>query len=117
MLLCAGVPFSHLGGLDHLLLSLYAGMTLVLMERFQPLEFLKNIEKHKVSIFCVVPSMYVAVLSLKEFDKFDLSSLRYAVVFGAPSSPVLLERFHKGCPHAYLLNGWGMTETSAPNSY
>ncbi|MBU1870122.1 MAG: AMP-binding protein [Candidatus Omnitrophica bacterium] len=117
VLMCAGVPFSHLGGLDHLLLMLYFGVTLVLMERFQPLEFLKNIEKHKVTLFCIVPSMYVAVLSLKEYDKFDLSSLRYAVVFGAPSSPVLLERFHKACPNAYLLNGWGMTETSAPNTY
>jgi acyl-CoA synthetase (AMP-forming)/AMP-acid ligase II len=54
---------------------------------------------------------------LKEYDKFNLSSLRYAVVFGAPSSPVLLERFHKTCPNAYLLNGWGMTETAAPNSF
>jgi acyl-CoA synthetase (AMP-forming)/AMP-acid ligase II len=61
--------------------------------------------------------MYVAVLSLKEYDKFDLSSLRYAVVFGAPSSPILLERFHKVCPNAYLLNGWGLTETAAPNSF
>lgn len=117
ILLCAGVPFSHIGGLDYLLFMLYFGMSLVLMERFQPLEFLKNIEKYKVTIFCIVPSMYVAVLSLKEYDKFDLSSLKYAVVFGAPSSPVLLERFHRACPNAYLLNGWGMTETSAPNSF
>ncbi|MDD2689528.1 MAG: AMP-binding protein [Candidatus Omnitrophica bacterium] len=115
--LCAGVPFSHVGGLDYMLFMLYFGTTLVLMERFQPLEFLKNIEKHKLTIFCIVPSMYVAVLSLKEYDKFDLSSLRYAVVFGAPSSPVLLERFHKVCPNAYLLNGWGMTETAAPNTF
>jgi len=117
VLLCAAIPFSHLGGLDHVLLMLNSGMTMVLMERFLPLEFLKNIEKYKVSIFVIVPSMYVAVLSLKEYDKCNLSSLRYAVVFGAPSSPVLLERFHKTCPNAYLLNGWGMTETAAPNSF
>jgi acyl-CoA synthetase (AMP-forming)/AMP-acid ligase II len=115
--LCAGVPFSHIGGLDYMLFMLYFGTTLVLMERFHPLEFLKGLEKYKVTIFCIVPSMYVAILSLKEYDKFDLSSLRYAVVFGAPSSPVLLERFHQVCPAAFLLNGWGMTETSAPNSY
>ncbi len=88
--ICAGVPFSHVGGLDYLLFMLYFGSTLALLERFYPLEFLKNIERHKITIFCIVPSMYVAVLSLKEYDKFDLSSLRYAVVFGAPSSPVLL---------------------------
>jgi long-chain acyl-CoA synthetase len=61
-LLCAGVPFSHLGGLDYILFMLAFGMTLVLMERFQPLEFLKHIEKYKITIFCIVPAMYVAVL-------------------------------------------------------
>jgi long-chain acyl-CoA synthetase len=37
-------------------------------------------------------------------------------VFGAPSSPEILERFHKYCPNAQLLNGWGMTETCPPNT-
>ncbi len=115
--LCAGVPFSHIGGLDYMLFMLYFGSTLILMERFQPLEFLKNIEKYKVTIFCIVPAMYVAILSIKEYDKFNLSSLKYAVVFGAPSSPVLLERFRQAYPNAYLLNGWGMTETAAPNTF
>ncbi len=113
--LCGGVPFSHVGGLDYILLMIYFSSPLVLMERFHPLEFLKNIERYKATIFCIVPAMYVAILSLKEYDKFDLSSLRYAVVFGAPSSPVLLQRFRKAYPNAVLSNGWGMTETSAPN--
>jgi long-chain acyl-CoA synthetase len=116
-LICPGIPFSHLGGLDYMLLMLYFGVTMVLLERFHPLELLRNIERYKSTIFCIVPAMYVAILSLKEYEKFDLSSLRYAVVFGAPSSPVLLERFHKACPNAYLLNGWGLTESAAPNSF
>lgn len=115
--LCGGVPFSHIGGLDYILLMLKFSSPLVLMNRFNPFEFLRNIARHKVTIFCIVPAMYVAILSLKEYDKFDLSSLRYAVVFGAPSSPALLKRFHKVCPKAVLLNGWGMTETSAPNAF
>ncbi len=113
--LCGGVPFSHIGGLDYILLMLYFGAKMVLMERFSPYDFLKNIEKYKVTLFWIVPAMYVAILSLKDYTKFDLASLRYSVVFGAPSSPLLLRRFHKACPRAYLLNGWGMTETSAPN--
>ena len=115
--LCGGVPFSHVGGLDYILLMITFSSPLVLMSRFNPFEFLKSIEGHKVTIFCIVPAMYVAILSLKGYDKFDLSSLRYAVVFGAPSSPILLKRFHKLCPQAVILNGWGMTETSAPNAY
>ncbi|MCF7917268.1 MAG: acyl--CoA ligase [Candidatus Omnitrophica bacterium] len=115
--LCGGIPFSHIGGLDFILFMLYFGFTLVLMERFQPLEFLRNIEKYQVTLFCIVPAMFMAILFLKGADKFNLSSLNYAVVFGAPSSPAVLKRFHKLCPNAQLRNGWGMTETSAPNSY
>ncbi|MBU1121296.1 MAG: class I adenylate-forming enzyme family protein [Candidatus Omnitrophota bacterium] len=117
MLLCGGLPFSHLGGLDYILLMLYFAQTLVLMSKFHPLEFLKNIEKHKITLFWTVPPMYIVVLSLKGYDKVDLSSLKYAVVFGAPSSPILLRRFHQLCPNAHLINGWGMTETSAPNCF
>jgi acyl-CoA synthetase (AMP-forming)/AMP-acid ligase II len=115
--LCGGIPFSHIGGLDFILFMLYFGFTLVLMERFQPLEFLRNIEKYQVTLFCIVPAMFMAILFLKDADKFNLSSLNYAVVFGAPSSPAVLKRFHRLCPNAQLRNGWGMTETSAPNSY
>ncbi len=112
-----GIPFSHVGGLNYLLLMMRFASTIVVMPRFNPLEFLKNIEKYKVTIFCIVPSMYVAILSLKEYERFNLSSIRYAVVFGAPSSPALLKKFHRACPKATVLNGWGMTETAAPNTF
>lgn len=110
------VPFSHAAGWVFMLLMLYFKAALVIQERFQPFESLREIEKHKVSLICLVPAMYIALLSLKEFEKFDLKSLRYAIVFGAPSSPELLKKFHQACPDAYLLNGWGMTETSPPNA-
>ncbi|MFA5337831.1 MAG: class I adenylate-forming enzyme family protein [Candidatus Omnitrophota bacterium] len=112
-----GIPFSHVGGLNYLLLMIRFASTVIVMGRFHPMEFLKNIEKYKVTIFCIVPSMYVAILSLKEYERFNLSSLRYAVVFGAPSSPLLLKKFHRSCPKAIVLNGWGMTETAAPNTF
>jgi acyl-CoA synthetase (AMP-forming)/AMP-acid ligase II len=115
--LTGGIPFSHIGGLNYILLMLRFGSTIVLMERFHPLQFLENIEKYKVTIFCIVPAMYVAILSLKEYDRYNLTSLRYAVVFGAPSSPQLLKKFHDTCPKAIVLNGWGMTETAAPNTF
>jgi len=114
---CAGLPFSHIGGFDYILLVVYFGQTLILIKRFNPLGFLKNVEKHKVSLVWMVPAMYIAILSLKGYDKFHFPSLKYVVVFGAPSSPVLLKKFHKVCPNANLINGWGMTETAAPSCF
>ncbi len=113
--LCA-LPFSHLGGLIYIQNTICFSLRLILMERFIPLEFLRNIVKHKVNFFWIVPSMYYALLQLKEFETFDLSSLRWIVTFGASSSPDALRRFHQFCPKAHLLNGWGMTETNAPTA-
>ena len=113
--LCA-IPLSHIGGFIYIQNCIIFGITLVLMERFHPLEFLKNVAQYQVTCFHIVPAMYTALLMLKTIDQFDLSSLRWVVVFGAPSSPDVLERFHRYCPNAQLLNGWGMTETCPPNT-
>lgn len=113
--LCA-LPFSHLGGLIYIQNTVCFSLRLILMDRFIPLEFLKSVVKYKVNFFWIVPSMYYALLQLKEFETFDLSSLRWIVTFGASSSPDALRRFHQFCPKAHLLNGWGLTETNAPTA-
>lgn len=113
--LCA-VPFSHLGGLVYIQNCIWFGLSVVLMERFLPSEFLKNIQDYRVSCFWIVPSMYYAFLQLKEFEALDLSSLRWIVSFGASSAPDALRRFHQYCPKAHFLNGWGLTETNAPTT-
>ena len=112
---CA-LPFSHLGGLIYVLNCLNYAMTVVLVDRFAPHEFLRLVEKYKATCFWIVPSMYYAMLNVKDLDKMDLSSLRWIVTFGASSSPEALKKFHQACPQAYLLNGWGLTETLAPTT-
>jgi long-chain acyl-CoA synthetase len=113
--LCGGLPFSHLGGFVFIQAIVFLGTTVVLMERFIPLEFLKNIQNYQVSCMWLVPSMYYAMLQLKEFESFDLSSLKWINSFGAPSSSDQLRRFHKYCPQAEFYHGWGMTETQGPS--
>jgi len=110
----SALPFSHIAGLMYIQITIDFGVSMVLMERFAPLEFLKHVEKYKVNCFYLVPSMYYAILQLKEFEKFDLSSIRWVDVFGAPNAPEVLRRFHQYCPKAYFLNGWGLTETTGP---
>lgn len=113
--LCS-LPLSHIAGLIYIQNCILFGITLVLMERFNPIEFLRNVQQYQVTCFHVVPAMYMAFLTLKNIDQFNLSSLRWMVVFGAPSSPEMMRLFHQHCPNARLLNGWGMTETCPPNT-
>ena len=113
--LCGALPFSHLGGFVFVQAILFLDTTAVIMDRFIPLEILKNIQTHKVTCLWLVPSMYYAILQLKEFERFDLSSLKWVCCFGAPSSADQLRRFNQYCPQAELFHGWGMTETQGPS--
>ncbi len=62
------------------------GGTVILMHRFDAVEFLRNVEKYKVTHTQVVPTMFVRMLKLDEQERarFDVSSLRVAVHAAAP---------------------------------
>ena len=110
------IPLSHGGGTVPLFVHLVYGGSIVLMEKFQPLEFLKNVEKYKVTWSNIVPSMFAAIVQLKDFEKYDLSSIRFFASFGAPGSPELLEKFHRQCPNGEIWSGYGLMETAPPNT-
>ncbi|HTR71588.1 MAG TPA: acyl-CoA synthetase [Mycobacteriales bacterium] len=62
------------------------GGTVVVMDRFDPIEFLALIEKHRVTHVQVVPTHLIRLLKLAERDRarFDLSSLKVLVHAAAP---------------------------------
>ncbi len=111
--LCA-IPFSHCAGLVYIQNCIFFGITMILMERFAPIEFVENIQKYKVTCFHIVPAMFEAILNLKQIEHRTLPTIRWVAVFGAPSAPSLIKRFEKLCPNGKTINGYGLTETSPP---
>ena len=69
------------------------GATVVVMERYDPVEALRLIESHHVTQTQMVPTMFVRLLKLPEAERtrFDLRSLRTAVHAAAPC-PVEVKR-------------------------
>jgi acyl-CoA synthetase (AMP-forming)/AMP-acid ligase II len=65
------------------------GGTVVVMDRFDPLEWLRQIEEYKVTHTQVVPTYLVRLLKLAEAtrDRYDLSSLQMVVHAAAPCPP------------------------------
>ncbi len=112
----SAIPLSHSGGILFVMGAIKYGMSTVIMPRFSPLNLIRLIDKWGVTGIWMVPPMFYAVLYLKDVSKYKLESLRWADVFGAPSSPDLLMRFAKLFPNAVVINGWGMTEVVPPIS-
>ena len=108
-----GLPLAHVYGTVVMNLSFLLGLTFVMLEKFDTQQALEAIQRHKVTIMDGVPTMYLYMLSYPDFGKYDLSSLRTAVVGGqampAAKATEWLERV--GTP---ILELWGMTELAGP---
>jgi long-chain acyl-CoA synthetase len=67
-------------------LAIRYGGTIVIMERFDPVEYLRLIERYQVTHTQLVPTMFSRMLKLPadEREWADLSSLEYAVHAAAP---------------------------------
>lgn len=68
---------------------LAAGVTIVLMEKFDPEAWLANVERYRVTHVHMVSTMFQRLLALPAEVKarYDLSSLRYVLHGAAPTPP------------------------------
>ncbi len=91
--------------------SVYLGSTLVLGERTNAGEILDLIEKHSVTTFLGVPSLFHLVATRKDIDSRDLRSLRMIGYSGSPMPRGTIERLRAKLPGASLHNFFGLTES------
>jgi fatty-acyl-CoA synthase len=107
------LPQFHCGGWNvQALLAWWKGATVVLERSFDPARCLALIEEKRVTTMMGVPANYLFLSQDPAFDSTDLSSLRRAVVGGAPMPEPLLETWHER--GVDVVQGYGLTE-AAPN--
>ena len=77
-----------------------SGGTVVVMEHFDPEEYLRLIGEHQITVSQVVPTMFVRMLKLPEEtrNKYDVSSLQACIHAAAPC-PVDVKR--------HMIEWWG----------
>ena len=107
------LPQFHVGGWNvQALLAWWKGATVVLERQFDPERALRLIEEKRVTTMMGVPATYLFLAQEPGFARADLSSLRRAVVGGAPMPEALLETWaQRGIA---IVQGYGLTE-AAPN--
>jgi fatty-acyl-CoA synthase len=107
------LPQFHCGGWNvQPLLAWWKGATVVLERTFEPARCLELIEQKRVTTMMGVPAIYLFLSEDPRFATADLSSLRQAVVGGAPMPEALLERWQER--GVEIVQGYGLTE-AAPN--
>jgi fatty-acyl-CoA synthase len=107
------LPQFHVGGWNvHPLLAWWKGARVVLERTFEPERALALIAEKRVTTMMGVPANYLFMSQAPGFTDADLSSLRCAVVGGAPMPVPLLDTWaERGVD---IVQGYGLTE-GAPN--
>lgn len=79
-------PLYHSAPLNFCMIILALGGTIIIMDRFDALEALRLIEKHKATHSQWVPTMFIRMLKLPEEarNRYDISSMKVAIHAAAP---------------------------------
>jgi len=103
----------HVFGLGPGLLgTLLAGASLVLREEADAEATLDDVERHRATVHYGVPTQFVAELARLDERRRDLSSLRVAVVAGAPVGDELVRRIEARMG-ATVTTAYSLTETAS----
>ncbi len=98
-----------------ILMPLYSGATISILESFQPKEVIETLLKDDVTIFMGVPSMYVVLLEAGK-KNITFPKLRLAVSGGA-ALPVEIYRQGREIMKLPIVEGYGLTEASPAVSF
>jgi len=110
------LPLFHIYALTVILLrSLERGDLISLHQRFDLEAVMRDIEFKRATSFPGVPTMWIAIASLPDLERRDLSSLVSCGSGGAPL-PVEVARIFERKTNMKLKSGWGMTETCSPGT-
>jgi long-chain acyl-CoA synthetase len=106
------LPAFHAFGFSCVIvLSVFMAGTVILIPRPEIKEIMKSIQRYRATILVAVPTLYVSLLASPYLKQYDISSLANCFS-GAASLPVeVLEQFQQQTG-TYIVEGYGMTETS-----
>ncbi|KMZ57982.1 4-coumarate--CoA ligase like [Zostera marina] len=107
------LPLFHVFGLSMMMRCILFGDTIVLMNRFDFIGMLRNIEQYLITLIPVSPLLIVAMVKLDLVAKFNLSSLESVACGGAPLGRDLTSRFASRFPKVSIYQGYGFTESTA----
>ncbi|MBN9097885.1 MULTISPECIES: AMP-binding protein [unclassified Pseudonocardia] len=110
----AHMPFYHTGGMSCTTMATVShGATLIIpSETFDPVAVLQAVHDERATVLNGVPTMFVALLSVPDLDRFDLTSLRTGFMGGAPCPIEIVRRVMTDLHVPDFVIMFGQTESS-----
>jgi fatty-acyl-CoA synthase len=111
-------PLYHVGALDMGgLATLHMGGRLVLQRKFEPVELIRLIERHRATTVWLAPAMVNAVLQCAELGQADLSSIKLIMSGGEKMPEARLKQVLEIFPGLWFADAYGLTETVSSDTF
>ncbi len=112
--LCLPVPLYHCFGmvLGNLACAATGAAMIYPGPAFEPGATLRTVQSERCTVLYGVPTMFIAMLALPEFEDFDLTSLRTGIMAGSPCPEEIMRRVMVEMHMGEVTIAYGMTETS-----
>jgi fatty-acyl-CoA synthase len=111
-------PLYHVGALDLPGISvLWHGGMLSVHRNFEPEQALQSIENEKLNAAWLAPVMTTAILACPSRDRYDVSSLKWAIGGGEKTPEVRIRAFSEFFKNARYIDAYGLTETVGGDTF
>ena len=110
---CLPIPMFHcFGCVLGVMACINHAATMVILEYYNPLHVMASIDQEKCTALYGVPTMFLAVLEHKMFDRFNFSSLRTGIMAGSVCPEPVMRRVADELNMTELTSVYGLTEGS-----
>ena len=111
--ICLTVPLFHcFGCVLGVMAAITHGTTLVILETYDPVMAMTAVEEERCTALYGVPTMFIAILEHKLFNKFDYSTLRTGIMAGSPCPIRAMEDVMEKMYMKEITIVYGLTESS-----
>ena len=110
---CLPVPLFHCFGCVLGVMAIVThGAAMVILEKFDPVQVMASVEQERCTALYGVPTMFIAALEHKLFEKFDFSSLRTGIMAGSPCPVQVMRQVIDRMNMSEITICYGLTENS-----
>ena len=110
---CIPVPLFHcFGCVLGVMACVSHGATMVILERFDPVNVMTSVERERCTALYGVPTMFIAVLEHPLFARFDFSTLRTGIMAGSPCPAKTMSECVERMHMREVTICYGLTESS-----
>lgn len=110
---CLPVPLFHCFGLVLGVMAIVThASTMVILESFDALHVMASVQHERCTALYGVPTMFIAILEHRLFDKFDYSTLRTGIMAGSPCPMQVMRQLIDKMHLTEITICYGLTEGS-----